>query len=793
MRSDRDIRLVFIGRGLYWIGKPFFWLTYNLFAIIGKGWFYTFGFWEKLKFNAKVINLLLRQLISPKKNRKKPKLKRKRWTNNPRWIITGTFFGLLIFSSGIFYWWVVKDLPNPQQLVTDPHAVTTKIYDRKGILLYKVYKNQNRSIVGLREIPSHVINATLAIEDAEFYSHPGFSLKGIFRALTTNFQTNSMQGGSTITQQLVKNALLTREKTLTRKLKELILSLEVEYYFTKDEILSMYFNEVPYGGTAYGIEEAAQQYLGKSIREVTLAEAALLAGLPAAPTIYSPFGTEPDFAIVRQHLVLKRMVEEQMITADEAEEAKKQSLVFATPKTDIAAPHFVMYVKDQLVKQYGENLVQKGGLEVITTLDSQIQQMAEQALNQELERLKGMHVTNGAVLVVNPGSGEILAMVGSKNYFDTAHDGQVNVTIRARQPGSSIKPLTYALALSDRLITPATLIEDTPVSYQIAGSPVYSPQNYDGRYHGRVTVRQALANSYNIPAVKTLAQVGVMNLVGFSERMGITTWTNPNRFGLSLTLGGGEVKMTDMATAYGVFANMGRRVPLTPILRVADYTGSRNDEYACTKTDEELENVSINREQKCIGEQVIDPGVAFLVSDILADNQARSQAFGQHSVLVIPNQQVAVKTGTTNDLRDNWTFGYTKDYLVATWVGNNDNTPMSRVASGITGASPIWQAVMKNLLADQPTHTFSPPANVVRLPICPMTQTLNCGGCTNSRYEYFLSGTEPKQACTSEQIDQVLQPSPPEKQRDQLLEGVQDVRQERVNQNRELKKNQRER
>ncbi len=764
MRSDRQIPGVFWLGWLEYLGKPFFFLIYSLVSAMVLWPHVLANGWRRGRFYRMVIHKVFQQLFWPS-----PRLPIKQTTTRTvrrplsKWWWMG---GIGLVGTALLFWlFILKDLPQPQDLLRRNQPVTTKIYDRNGQVLYKIYKNQNRSIITLRDLPNQMIQATLAIEDAQFYQHPGFSIKGIMRALTKNATSDSVQGGSTITQQLVKNTLLTREKTVTRKLKEFVLSLEVEYFFTKDEILTMYFNEVGYGGTAYGIEEAAQQYFGKSVRAVTLAEAALLAGLPQSPTVYSPFGAQPELAVVRQHAVLKRMEELKMITAEEAEAAKTQILTFAQPKTDIVAPHFVMFVKDLLVQKYGETLVNSGGLEVTTTLDSRIQQLAETAVKQELTRLENLHVTNAAALVIRPTTGEVLAMVGSQNYFDTEHDGQVNVTIRPRQPGSSIKPLTYALALQNRLITPSTLIDDAPVVYRTPGSPAYAPQNYDGRFHGKVTVRQALANSYNVPAVKTLSQVGVSNLVTFAQKMGISTWNDPGRFGLSLTLGGGEVKMMDLAEAYAVFANSGTRIPLSPLSQVSDFSRTLHDMFACP----------INVTTKmCEGEKVIDTAVAYAISDILSDNQARSAAFGNHSVLVIPNQQVAVKTGTTNDLRDNWTFGYTTDYLVATWVGNNDNTPMSRVASGITGASPIWQTIMKGLLADQSSHAFIPPADMIRLMICPLTQTLTCQECPNPRQEYFVYGTQPMNRCDAQSVEQALtSPSPAALgPRDQLLDGV---------------------
>jgi 1A family penicillin-binding protein len=754
MRWDRKFRrwLLIAIAGL---GVPLFWAVYGLWWWVEYFIRLVIGTIKTIRWKARVWRVAVSHL---KKKKKTPRLGRLRMT-------AAGLIVVLLGSGFSFWWWIVRDLPKPHQLLTREQPLTTKIYDRHGILLYKFYKNQNRSIVPLSSLPNHVIGATLAIEDAEFYNHPGFSLRGISRALRSNLESSSLQGGSTITQQLVKNALLTSERTLLRKIKEFVLALEVEYYFTKDEILSMYLNEVGYGGTIYGIEEAANYYFDKSARDLSLAEAALIAGLPASPTTYSPFGLRPDLAVYRQHLVLKRMAEEKMISWEEVDQAQAEPLAFALPTNDILAPHFVMYVKEWLVNRYGETMVNSGGLEVVTTLDYRAQQMTQEAIELELEKLKGMRVSNGAALITIPKSGEIIAMVGSKSYFDTAVDGQVNVTLRPRQPGSSIKPLTYALALEQGIIKPSTLIDDSPITYQVLGSPAYSPRNYDGRFHGQVTARQALANSYNVPAVKVLAQVGVPQLVAFAKRMGITTWEDSSRYGLSLTLGGGEVTMKDMAEAYGVFATGGYHVPLTSVLRVSNYRGEQLYEFNCSS---------------CMKHKVLSTESAFIISDILADNRARSAAFGTNSVLNIPGKRVAVKTGTTNDLRDNWTFGYTSDYLVGSWVGNNNNESMSRVVSGITGASPIWHTVMKTLLEDSFDGEFALPQGMIKVQICATTQTLPCTGCPLIVEEYFASGTEPTVACREDEFEP--SPAPEEeslKQRDRLLEGIIDQRRKR--------------
>lgn len=643
--------------------------------------------------------------------------------------------GLILGGSYAAYIYIFKDLPSPQQLVTERAPATTKILDRQGRLLFQIYNEENRSPISLSQVPPHLIQATLAIEDQSFYQHHGFSVRGITRAAVANIQGKSVQGGSTITQQLVKNRLLNREKTLQRKLREIVLSVLVDGTYTKDHILEMYLNDVSYGGSTYGIEAAAERYFRKSARDLTLAEAALLAGLPQAPSTYSPFGPTPELAKARQFEVLRRMVEDGYLTPDAATQAYQEPLNFQPEQIEINAPHFVMYVKQLLAKQYGEEFVHEGGLTVTTTLDLDLQQQVQSVITTELDKLAKLRINNGAALVTNPQTGEILSMVGSKNYFDFAHDGQVNVTIRPRQPGSAIKPITYALAFENGR-RPSTYEEDNPITYQVAGSKPYSPKNYDGRYHGRVTLREALASSYNIPAVKLLAAVGINNMIDQGQAMGITTWNDRLRFGLSLTLGGGEVLMVDLAKVYGTFATMGYTVELNPLLQVTTYEGEVLYRNTCA-----LENVG------CPRQRTLSTLAAYMITDVLTDNVARTPAFGPRSVLYIPNQQVAVKTGTTNNLRDNWSIGYTTDRLVAVWVGNNDNTPMSYVASGITGASPVWNKIMTLLLDEQHPHRFATPSGLLKIPVCVTTGTLPCRGCPVVREELFQEGTQPFQAC----------------------------------------------
>lgn len=631
--------------------------------------------------------------------------------------------------------YIFKDLPDPHDLTRLTPPVTTKILDRNGNVLFRLYEDENRTIVPLSKISPYVINATIAIEDKDFYSHNGFSIRGISRAFLSNSQGEQTQGGSTITQQLVKLRLLSPEQTLQRKIKEVIVAILAEGIYEKNQILEMYLNQVPYGGATYGIEEASQKYFNKSAKDLNLAESALIAGLPAAPSAYTPFGSNPEFAKNRQLEVLRRMVEDGVVSQEEADTAANQTLAFATNTIDIQAPHFVMYVRDLLESEYGLEALYQGGLEVRTSLDLTLQNQVQQQVSDEVNRLKNLNISNGSALVTNPKTGEVYAMVGSTNYFDFEHDGQVNVTTRPRQPGSSIKPLTYALAL-EKGMTVTTRIEDSPVTYEVAGAKPYTPQNYDGRYHGRVTLKEALASSYNIPAVKLLNEIGVNTFIDKAEAMGITTWKDRRRFGLSLTLGGGEVLMTDMAKLYGAFANEGYVTTLNPILEIRTHKGETLYKNTCA-----IEGLG------CFREKVLDSRVAYLVSNMLSDNAARTPAFGPQSTLHIPNQEVAVKTGTTNNMRDNWTFGYTSERLVAVWVGNNDNQPMSYVASGVTGASSIWNNIMVTLLDDTKPHAFAVPPGLVQLGSCISGENNRCHGCSSEKTEYYIAGTEPKSPC----------------------------------------------
>ncbi len=620
----------------------------------------------------------------------------------------------VLFIPYVLYLWFLS-LPSPYLLSSRTVDVTSKIYDRNGTILYELYADQNRTPLTLNELPEHIKQATIAIEDRDFYKHQGFSFRAMARAFKETVFNQRLQGGSTITQQLIKSSLLTPEIKLSRKLKEVVLAFWSERIYSKDVILEMYLNQVPYGGTAWGIEAASQTYFAKSAKQVTLAEAALLAGLPAAPTDYSPYGQNPQMAFVRQHEVLRRMVEDGYITNEQAQAAIDEKLVFSPPKTPIRAPHFVLYVKNLIEQKYGARAVERGGLRIITSLDLTLQDKAQEIVKSNIDALTRLRVGNGAAVITNPKTGEILAMVGSKDYFDTTHDGNVNVTTSLRQPGSSIKVVNYVAALENGF-TAASLLDDSPVVYRSPGSPPYAPVNYDGRYHGPTPLRYALGNSYNIPAVRVLNKIGVTTMIDKGKSMGIHSWDNEeDRFGLSLTLGSGEVTMLEMASVYGTLANNGRNIELTPILEITDYTGH-----------------VIEKATAKAGTQAIKPGAAWIISNILSDNIARTAAFGPNSSLVIPNKTVSVKTGTTNDKRDNWTIGYTPSVVVTVWVGNNDNSPMDPyLTSGITGAAPIWRALMIEALKDRQDEIAPKPEDVIAIP------------CYFGRSEYFIKGTQP--------------------------------------------------
>lgn len=635
-----------------------------------------------------------------------------------KYFVAGSFFSLIFIFVPLLVVILLQNLPDPKSLSVGQIPQTTKIYDRNNTLLYEIYGAQNRTIIPLTEIPSDLQNATIAIEDKDFYKHPGFDITAIIRSTIANIKGEYLQGGSTLTQQLIKSTLLSPETKLTRKIKELILAFWAERIYTKAQILTLYLNQVSYGGTSWGVESASETYFGKKTKDLDLAQSAFLAGIPRAPTIYSPYGETPHAWKKRQKEVLTRMVALGYITNQQQEQALAEDLYFEIPQTPIHAPHFVMYVKNLLIQKYGLAMVERGGLTVKTSLDLKLQDATQKIVSNEVDGGVALHFTNAAALITNPTNGDILAMIGSHNFSDPA-SGNVNLTTALRQPGSSIKPVTYAAAMT-KGFTAATILDDSPIAYTFPGGPTYAPVNYDDRFHGRIPLRFALGNSFNIPAVKTLNQIGLPTMMTLAKKMGITTWGEPDQYGLAITLGGAEVRMVDMATVFGVFANQGKRVDLNPILKITDAKSNVWEE---------------KNPKNEVGTSVLDAGIAYIMSDILADNNARVLEFGPNSPLHIKDHTVSVKTGTTDNKKDNWTIGYTPDWLVATWVGNNDGSFMSQsLASGITGAAPIWSKIMTNLIKDQPDKKPAMPEDVIAKP---------CFG----RTEYFIKGTENSVSC----------------------------------------------
>jgi len=654
-----------------------------------------------------------------------------------------------------FYKFILKGLPNPRGLKDyKVIPISSKIYDRNGELLYEIYKKQNRTPVRLNSLPDYVWQSTIAIEDADFFKHGGISIiGGMLRAAKDTFiLKKGFQGGSTITQQLVKSALLYPERTIQRKIKEVILALWTEQILTKKEILELYMNQVPYGGVTYGIQEASQTFFGKDAKNLKIHEAALLAGLPRAPSNYSPI-TNFERAKRRQTEVLKRMKDLGYITEKQRKEAQKKKLEITPSEKSIKAPHFVFYIRSILEKQYSPQLVEEGGLKITTTLDYPTHASAEAILKDEIKQVKRLRIGNGAALITRPPTGEILAMIGSYDFFSSP-SGSFNVTLASRQPGSSIKPINYAIGIDRKLVSPGTVFLDAPSCFIVAGQPKpYCPVNYDGKYHGPVSLRSALASSYNIPAVKMLALNTVEDFVASSSgKFGLSTLIDPTRYGLSLTLGGGEVRMVDMAEAFSSFSNEGTPKPLVSILKIEDKNGKVIYQYKDPNFVKDiLKPIKYPKVLKINGKRAISKETAFLISNILSDNSARTPAFGASSNLVVKKKMVSVKTGTTNDLKDNWTIGYTPNFLVAVWVGNNDNTPMSYLASGITGAAPIWNRIMTKLLENQPDLKMRQPDGVIGISRCiyqsahpadqPNTQTGDQPGC-QTRFEYYIKGTE---------------------------------------------------
>jgi len=642
-----------------------------------------------------------------------PKKSENAWNKNKKYYISGgqprinpknfkfnlkksiKYLAILFVAVFIFLIYLTNDLPDPSKLLNREVAQSTKIYDRTGkTILYEIHGEQKRTLVALNDIPLNVRNATIAIEDKDFYKHGGFSVWAIFRTAVTDVLFHKSAGASTLTQQFVKNAILTNEKTITRKIKELILAFRLEKKFSKDEILQMYLNEIPYGSTAYGVEAASQRYFGKNVKDVNLAEAAILAALPQAPSRYSPYGPNKDLLLARQQYILDKMVEQNYISKDEAEKAKKTEIAFKKPTDNILAPHFVMYIKELLSDEFGEKTVEQGGLKIITSLDLEKQKAAEEAIAAKAPNNEAKYqATNAALVSIDPKTGQILAMVGSKDYFDDKIDGQVNIAVSPRQPGSSFKPIVYTAAFI-KGYTPDTVLYDVVTNFSTDESKKYEPHNYDNNEHGPVTIRKALAGSLNIPAVKTIYLTGINNVINLAKDLGYTTLNDKDRYGLSLVLGGGEVSLLEHVNAFSAFAQEGQVHKISPILKVEDKNGKVLEEY------------------KDENKKVFEAQIARQTTSILSDNNARSYVFGSRNYLTLSDRPVAAKTGTTNDYKDAWTVGFTPSLVTGVWVGNNNSTSMKRGADGSVVAAPIWHDYMQKVLSGTPIESFKAPNQI---------------------------------------------------------------------------------
>ena len=636
--------------------------------------------------------------------------------------VIGAGIILLILIPLLTYLFFIRDLSSKENIISRKNAGVI-LLDRNDTPFFTFYQAKSKKSVPLAQIPKSIQNAVVATEDRDFYKHSGFSIEGIGRAVLTNIEREELaQGGSTISQQLVKNTLLSQEKSFLRKYQELILALEIERRFTKEDILEMYLNTVYFGEGAFGIEDAARSYFGKSADELTLAESALLAAILPAPSAYSPLSGDEEIALRRQGLVLDQMEDLGYITPEEKSFAVRQQITYNPQPDEIneKAPHFALMVKDELIDEYGEQRVAQSGFTVKTTLDLNFQEYAEDVVSAQVTRLRGNKATNGAAIAIDPKTGQILVLVGSHDWNDE-DNGKINMVLRPRQPGSSFKPIVYAKAIQNRDITAATELEDKAITFPDG----YKPQNYDNRFRGEVLARFALANSLNIPALHVLERVGIPDAIKFAEDLGITSLKSPKDYGLSLVLGAAEVPLIQMTEAFGVFANGGRKVIPTTILEIKD---KREKVIYASEPDDNF---------------VMNDDVAYIITSILSDNQARQEVFGNSLTLTRP---AAVKTGTTNDYKDALTIGYTPSLVVGVWVGNNDNTPMTSIA-GSSGAAPIWRQIMERMLRGTPIEQFRQPSGVIRVPVC-KENGLRSVVATSSAYpEFFLGGTTPKKTC----------------------------------------------
>ena len=618
------------------------------------------------------------------------------------------FLWLFVIGSIVllsFFLYLQRTLPDSESIATRKVGESTKIYDRTGeVLLYDIHGEEKRTIIPWEQMPETIKEATLASEDSDFYNHKGLDLRGIARAFFKDIVNLGVsQGGSTITQQLVKKALLGDERTISRKIKEAVLAIEIERKFTKDEIFWMYLNQIPYGSNAYGIESAAKEFFGKKASQLTIAEAATIASVTKAPSYYSPFGNHVPELLARKNSVLARMKTLGFISDTEYQNALSQKLEFKTSDEDIQAPHFVIMVKEYLSSKYGEGAVENGGFKIITTLDSNLQTIAEEVISKYAPINKDRYkAVNAALVAINPRNGDLLALVGSKDYFNVADEGNFNVAIANRQPGSAFKPFAYATALAKGYPDDTVVFDlktefnpncepDSSQEKDENGIDCYHPQNYDGRYRGPVTFRQGLAQSLNVPSVKTLYLAGINDTIELAENMGITTLGDKSRFGLSLVLGGAEVKLVDLVSAYGVFANEGMRSPWSFIQRV------------------ESSNGQVLEEKNNKPERVLDPQIARLINNMLSDNTARAPVFGYSSSLYFPGRDVAAKTGTTQENRDAWVVGYAPSLVAGVWTGNNKNESMTKEGAGISASGPMWHEFMVKALSTMPNEKFTNP------------------------------------------------------------------------------------
>lgn len=648
---------------------------------------------------------------------------------------------LLLLGAGLIWGWIFYDLPDLSQLEAGLALPSTRIYDRNGLLLYEILppeQGRNRSLP-LSEIPQHCINAAVATEDANYAQHPGVDLAGILRAVWINIRGGEvLAGGSTITQQTARLLLLDpqqrAERTLQRKLREAVLALRLQQAYSKDEILALYLNQVYFGNLAYGIEGAARAYFGKSAPELSLAECALLAGLIQNPSLYDPL-SDLESAKDRQKIVLDLMAQNNYLTPAEAESAHRDELQFAATRFPIEAPHFVMAVWKQLERLYPEPL-STTGLEVITTVDLHWQNTAQRIVNQQLDFLNHppdnarlpANAHNAALVALDPFTGQVLTMLGSPDYFDESIDGAVNAALSNRQPGSALKPFTYAAAMNPQREAPytaATMILDVETPFITRRLESYTPANFGLVEHGPVLLRDALASSFNIPAVVALETVGLEAFIQLTNNAGLQTLAKNTNVDLSITLGGGEVRLIDLAQAYSIFPNGGYYVEPAFILKVSEAGG----------------RVLYEWQRPILDLRVLDEQVAFLINDILSDNEARIPAFGPYSSLNI-GRPAAAKTGTTTDFRDNWIMGYTPNLVVGVWVGNADNTPMEQV-TGVSGAGPIWNGFMRQVLSGQPELPFREPPGLIRREVCTLSGKLPTPQCPLRRMEVFIPGTEP--------------------------------------------------